>query len=407
MATQDSAPRSLPERLVRGLIAHALGYLTATQQLLAVGGHFGWFMLVIIGLGNSHGDVMRELSQRLLWLFAALGGVDETGRGGTAEIMEVFGKVALVAYLMELLLARVIGPRSPWSLGRKWAASTALACAGYGVAFALMAGQRAGRGMLEVLPFFIGWTSLMSWWALSWGSYIRGWQEVVRRGSWPRKERTELPVNSSKRSLLLSGGALLGLGLAVGLVRPREVRGEASPGATLALEEQAHEERAAGSSASQPTPGDSGRPQGSRRCRGAPECERQCEEGSAKACGMLSELLEGGFGVAKDLERSRELARRACDMEDGVSCMRMAAALEMGESPSREDLENSEALYRRACELQNADGCAGVAYLYQGVRNGPPEDLEVVKRFFTLACELGKQEVCEKLEKLKASESPE
>jgi hypothetical protein len=384
MATQESASRSLPERLVRGLIAHALGYLTATQHLFAVGGHFGWVMLVIISLGNSNGELMRELSQRLLWLFAALGGVDETGRGGKAEMMEVFGTVALFIYLIELLLARVIGPRSPWSLGRKWAASTALACAGYGVAFALMASQRGGRGLLEVLPFFIGWTSLMSWWALAWGRFIHGWQEVVRRGSWPRKEQTELSVNSSKRSLLLTGGALLGLGLAVGLVRPKEV-----------------------SSASPPTPGDREWMQGSRRCRGAPECERQCEEGSAKACGLLSELLEGGFGVAKDLERSRELARRACDMEDGISCMRMASALEMGEAPSREDLESSEALYRRACELQNADGCAGVAYLYQGVRNGPPKDLEVVKRFFTRACELGKQEVCEKLKKLEASAAPE
>ncbi|WP_157232080.1 hypothetical protein [Hyalangium minutum] len=73
----------------------------------------------------------------------------------------------------------MLGPRRRWSLGRKWAASTALA----------------------------------------WVRYIRSWQELVRRGSWPRPEPTELPVNSSKRFLLLTGGALLGLGLAVGLVR--------------------------------------------------------------------------------------------------------------------------------------------------------------------------------------------
>lgn len=219
MATQESASQSLFERLVRWLIAHVLGYLGATQEVLAVGGHFGWFMMAIIGLENSHGVLTRELGQRLLWLFAALGGVDETGHGGKAELMEVFGKVALGIYLIELLLARVLGPRRRWSLGRKWAASTALACAGYGLAFALIAHQRGSRGLLGIIPFLIGWTSLMSWWALAWVRYIRSWQELLRRGSWPRPERTELPDNSSKRFLLLTGGALLFLGLAIGLVR--------------------------------------------------------------------------------------------------------------------------------------------------------------------------------------------
>jgi hypothetical protein len=180
---EKSAPRSLSERLMRGLLDHGLGYIAATQQLYAVGGHFGWVMLVIIGLqGGGTGSMMNEVSRGLLLFYAALGGVDETGRGGTSEMMEVWGKVSLIIYLVEVLFSRVRGARQPWSLKRKWAASTLLACAGYALAFALMSmsNVRGTGDMLGVIPFFVIFTSVMTWWALAIGKFMRFMQQQVR-----------------------------------------------------------------------------------------------------------------------------------------------------------------------------------------------------------------------------------
>ncbi len=91
-------------------------------------------------------------------------------------------------------------------------------------------------------------------------------------------------------------------------------------------------------------------------------------------------------------ERARELTKRACDMNDGMACMRQASAVESA-AQGREDMRQAEALYRRACELGNADGCAGVAYLSDHVHNGPPKDPAVVAEFFERACRLGKTDV--------------
>jgi len=107
--------RSLEERLVRGLISHGLGYVASTQRVYAVVGHVGWLMLSIIGLQEgASGQVGRLLSSRLLDVYAMLGGVNEHGRGGTAELMAVWGKVALIIYLVGLVLSWARGPRRPW-----------------------------------------------------------------------------------------------------------------------------------------------------------------------------------------------------------------------------------------------------------------------------------------------------
>jgi hypothetical protein len=377
---QERAPRSLSERLMRGLGAHALGYIASTQQVYAVGGHFGWFMLLVIGLGEGGaGGSMKEVGRALLNLYALLGGVDASGHGGKAELMEVWGKLSLIHYVVQQLLSRVFGARVPWGVMRKWAASTALACAGYGVAFALPSLLRGGgwgssNGMLSVIPFFIGFTSVMTLWGLGFSRFMRYLQGAVRGdptphlGSAPR-------TNNDVGALLATGGAVLALGLAVGLLLPRRAMPveAARTGAERSAPRTETEE-----------------------CRTASSCEPQCAQGNAAACNMLSELLEGGFGVAKDVERAGALATRACDLGSGIACMRVAAALERG-APSPEDLQRADALYRRSCELGNADGCAGVASLHEGVRNGPPRNPDTVTRFFTRACELGKREACEKL----------
>ncbi|HYH99328.1 hypothetical protein, partial [Hyalangium sp.] len=184
LPAEERSPRGLPERLVHALIAHGLGYVSATQQVFAVGGHFGWLMMVIIGLQEGGaGGAGRTLSSGLLSLYKMLGGVNEHGRGGTGEMMEVWGKVALIIYLVEVLLSWVRGPRRPWGLRRMWAASTILACVGYGLAFALLAGSKAGGRvgeMLGVMLFCVGFTSVMTLWALGVGKFIRILQQQIR-----------------------------------------------------------------------------------------------------------------------------------------------------------------------------------------------------------------------------------
>lgn len=181
---EEQAPRGMLERLVRGLLAHGLGYAAATQQVYAVGGHFGWLMMSIIGLqeGGS-GSAGRTLSSGLLTAYKMLGGVDARGRGGPGEMMEVWGKVALIIYLVELLLSWVRGPRRAWGLKRKWAASSLLACAGYGLAFVLLAGSRAGGSVGDMLVVMLGcvvFTSVMTLWALGVGRFMRFLQQQVR-----------------------------------------------------------------------------------------------------------------------------------------------------------------------------------------------------------------------------------
>ncbi|HLL01170.1 MAG TPA: hypothetical protein VK539_11325 [Myxococcaceae bacterium] len=183
---EERAPRSLEERLVRGLISHGLGYVASTQRVYAVVGHFGWLMLSIIGLQEgASGQVGRLMSSRLLDLYAMLGGVNEHGRGGTAELMAVWGKVALIIYLVGLVLSWARGPRRPWGLRRKWAASTLLAFVGYGVAAVLLARTKVGGrigDMLVVMAGFVVFTSVMTWWALGVGKFMRSLQERLGAG---------------------------------------------------------------------------------------------------------------------------------------------------------------------------------------------------------------------------------
>ncbi len=48
--------------------------------------------------------------------------------------------------------------------------------------------------------------------------------------------------------------------------------------------------------------------------RAAALWKKSCDEGFAPACSSLSDLYEVGRGVAKDLEKAKQLFKRACTM---------------------------------------------------------------------------------------------
>ncbi|MEO6366183.1 MAG: hypothetical protein ABIO38_09090 [Luteimonas sp.] len=163
--TTSHPPTALTWRQL--LLVHALRVAAASQAIGMVVLHAAWILLLILAMtqgapGSGEGATGRVLMDAFRWL----GGVDATGRGGMAEVMTVWAKLAVVVYLVGLALAHLRGPRSRWPVLRTSLLSAAVAFAGFGVAMAMLG--PASNGSISWFLFAMTFaTFLATAWAMA------------------------------------------------------------------------------------------------------------------------------------------------------------------------------------------------------------------------------------------------
>lgn len=334
-------------RLALAFAEHLRGYLVSTQSTFMVVCHFGWMMMLLIGLNDSGlpGSGLRQLGQWLLRAYAGLGGVDDSGHGGVPELMEVWGKLSVGVYALQWLLRRVRGERPLWSFWRAVGLSTGIAAAGYGVAFAAIGPAMSGSGgeALGILFAFVGVTFFSTAWALAFqrtrlltppppeaGTGRAEW--TVPGAPPPPRAARPRPVGLPMRASLGAGLLVLVLGIAVGTSRPRgNVR--------VLSEEEARAWREQEPPITPPdgaAPGTPSRPWEAEPCRGVGACQLACDDHDAAACAVLSELVQYGVASARrDSARARTLLQRACALGHGPACVRLTATGEPDAGPLR------------------------------------------------------------------------
>ncbi|MGM0555278.1 MAG: tetratricopeptide repeat protein, partial [Myxococcota bacterium] len=123
-----------------------------------------------------------------------------------------------------------------------------------------------------------------------------------------------------------------------------------------------------------------------------------CEDGEQPACGILSGHVLTGRGVAKDVERARELAQRACDAEAWSGCNTLGLLYLQGDSTTA-DPERARTFFSRACDNDDGEACKNLALMYaRGL--GGDEDQERALQLYRRSCELGFQPACKVVERM-------
>jgi TPR repeat protein len=121
-----------------------------------------------------------------------------------------------------------------------------------------------------------------------------------------------------------------------------------------------------------------------------PQCQQQCDKGSADSCYALGLLcLGGGGGVAKDPVLSSKAFKSACD---GGS---MPGCLYLGYNATNFDHDDARAfaLKKQACEGGSARACAVLGWAYNEGK-GTPKDPAMGLRMATRACDGGDAPGC-------------
>ena len=153
-----------------------------------------------------------------------------------------------------------------------------------------------------------------------------------------------------------------------------------------------------------------------------------CERGDLRACADEGDdLLDGGPGVPKSLDRAIALVRTACIGGDLRGCAFLARAMIRGEGAAKDpaaalDLlsrgcqaryplacalagdaamalgrfERARAGYGAACDLGLYRACSNLGVMFQD-GDGVPPDLGLSRRLYARACDHGSQVGCENL----------
>ena len=130
-------------------------------------------------------------------------------------------------------------------------------------------------------------------------------------------------------------------------------------------------------------------------------CERPIDdedphsaENRARACSLQGALYLAGEGIAKNLERGRELTELGCDRGDSFGCFNAATIYANG-TGVRADAAQAADFFDKACELGDGEGCADLADAYEkgdGVKRDRAKARDLRKK----ACELGFAAACPK-----------
>ena len=123
--------------IVQRIAIEAIRFAASTQALVAVVFHAGWMLLALATWGHASGGegAIGSMTRTLVGADVWLGGVDASGHGDAGSIMVVWGKLSLLAYLLEVALRPWTGRLRPFRLSRIALLSGAIAVAGYTLAF--------------------------------------------------------------------------------------------------------------------------------------------------------------------------------------------------------------------------------------------------------------------------------
>ncbi len=106
---------------------------------------------------------------------------------------------------------------------------------------------------------------------------------------------------------------------------------------------------------------------------------KACDAKVAADCALLGGVYsEGEAGVKKDLARAAAAYRRACDLQSGDGCARLALMHYFGEG-MKKDLLSAVIYFKKACDLHDARGCQGLGAIYK-------TDRPAGKKLFEQAC---------------------
>lgn len=122
------------------------------------------------------------------------------------------------------------------------------------------------------------------------------------------------------------------------------------------------------------------------------------ELSSPLAYSGLGRIYETGLGVQRDLVRASQLYKEGCEHDSAKACARLGAMTLAGKGvEANAGGTESLALYEKACDLEDGPSCLEVAEMYiliDKATQGIVGDSQKVRRLLERACRLGVAEAC-------------
>lgn len=138
-------------------------------------------------------------------------------------------------------------------------------------------------------------------------------------------------------------------------------------------------------------------------CSDPPQCESECDAGSADRCRRLAATYALGDGVEQNEARAAALYERACAMGDPSACVFAGQMHEYAHGIPKDDAK-ATAAYARACDLGWAAGCYNLAIMLESGR-GIAQDRDKAASLYDAACSAGAKPACDKAKALRTAGS--
>jgi len=126
-----------------------------------------------------------------------------------------------------------------------------------------------------------------------------------------------------------------------------------------------------------------------------------CEEWKVPdACVDLGLALYDGEGTREDPERSVQLLKKACNLEEPIwrACARLADAYAEGKGVDKKDEDKAEELYAKSCDAKFAKACVAAGRRHLESRR--KDDIIAAAKYFGKACEIDARKGCFELAKM-------
>lgn len=121
---------------------------------------------------------------------------------------------------------------------------------------------------------------------------------------------------------------------------------------------------------------------------------KSCSNDMFDSCVNLGSMYERGQGVDKDIQKSRELYKKACDAEQHQGCNNLA--LSLSESNNIKDQEIGLKLFKQNCDNKNLESCYNMGRIYL-IGRGVKEDYPRALKIFASTCDEGLAISCNNL----------